>query len=43
MVGDVRTQDGDQFAFTRQATAVGEDLVSQMGGEVALKLVQPLV
>ena len=40
---NIGKQDGDQLALTGQATAVGEDFVGQMGGEIALELVQPVV
>jgi hypothetical protein len=39
IAGNIDKQDGDQLALTCQATAVGEDFVGQMGGEVALELV----
>jgi hypothetical protein len=43
IAGNIDKQYGDQPALTAQATTVGEDFAGQVGGEVALELVQPVV
>jgi hypothetical protein len=43
IAGNVGKQHGDQLALARQASPIGQDFVGQMGGEIALQLIQSLV
>ena len=43
IAGNVGKQHRHQLALTRQAPPVGQNFVGQMGGEIALQLIQSLV